>query len=215
MPSLTPTTAGNGNSYVSRPASDSRCTCATPSSIVSPLPPLTIGRPSAWATRIPTWNPPESADSLPNRIRSNGAVGRLDLSDGGGDRLRGALRIPVALGDREQHRLRHPHRHRVAQLLLGLGRAQRQHGRLATVLLDELRGCLDRALLVRRRGERKVGGVDVLPVGGDVDPRARSRHPLHAHQNSHAGSVFMRLSSGSNRGWLPTLATVTGYCSFM
>src|SRR3989304_5714240 len=30
------------------------------------------GRPSATATRIPTWNPPLSADSLPKTTRSNG-----------------------------------------------------------------------------------------------------------------------------------------------
>ena len=37
------------------------------------LMPLTTGRPSAWATRIWTWKLPESADSLPNRMRSNGS----------------------------------------------------------------------------------------------------------------------------------------------
>src|SRR5688572_7997358 len=58
-------------------------------------------------------------------------------------------------------------------------------------------------------------GVDVSAVGRDVDACAGSRHTLHTNKNSHAGSVFIRLSSGSNNGWLPTLATVTGYCSFM
>ena len=37
-----------------------------------PLIPFTIGRPRAWATRMPTWNPPESAASLPKSSRSNG-----------------------------------------------------------------------------------------------------------------------------------------------
>ena len=33
--------------------------------------PLTTGRSKRLATRIPTWKPPASADSFPNRIRSN------------------------------------------------------------------------------------------------------------------------------------------------
>ena len=75
MPSLTPTTAGIGSSNTIRPASVSRSSRRLPPSSDSALAPLTTGRPRARATRMPTWNPPESADSLPNRMRSNGAPG--------------------------------------------------------------------------------------------------------------------------------------------
>ena len=182
---------------------------------VSPLPPLTIGRPSAWATRMPTWKPPESADSLPNRIRSNSPSAASIW------RTAAVIACAVRCGSQSPSPIGsstafvHADRHCVAKLLLGLGRSERQHRRFASVLLDELGGGLDRALLVRRRGECEVGGVDLLPVSRDVDARPGCRHPLHAHQDPHAGSVFMRVSSGSNSGWLPTRATVTGYCSFM
>ena len=177
-----------------------------------PLMPLTIGRPSAWATRMPTWKPPESADSLPNRIRSNGAVGRLEVGDRRGDRRRSALWIPVGTGDRQQHRLGHTEAGCVTQLLIGLGWAEGQHGCLAAVLLDQLHRLFDGALLVRAHRETEEGGVDRLAVGGDVDACPGGRHALHADQDPHD---FMRVSSGSNSGVAPARSTVTGYSSFM
>ena len=75
---------------------------------------------------------------------------------------------------------------RVAQLLLGLGRPERQHGRpCRRAPRRAARPASTRALLVRAGGEPEVGGVDRLPVGGDVDPRARRGHPLDADQDVH------------------------------
>src|SRR4051794_17928871 len=73
MPSLTETTAGSGTSNDSQPpAADSRRAVIRSPPGWSDLTPVTHGRSSAAATRMPTWKPPLSADSLPNRIRSNG-----------------------------------------------------------------------------------------------------------------------------------------------
>jgi hypothetical protein len=47
-------------------------------------------------------------------------------------------------------------RHRVAQLLLGLGRPEREDDRLAAVRLDEPHRLLDAALLVRADREAEV-----------------------------------------------------------
>ena len=94
------------------------------------LMPFTIGRPSAYATRTPTWNPPESADSLPNRIRSNATVGRFDLRRS----LRRSPRRCAAGPSRyrligSSTALLHAEARRVAELLLGFGRAEREDGR--------------------------------------------------------------------------------------
>ena len=69
---------------------------AAPPSTATPLRPVAHGRPSARATRRPTWKPPESADSLPKKIRSNGPVAASSARDRRGDRGRGRLRIPLA-----------------------------------------------------------------------------------------------------------------------
>ena len=72
MPSSTDTTAGSGTTYTSRPPCTSCSQRAWPSSTDRAFSPVTIGRPNACATRIPTWYPPESADSLPKITKSNG-----------------------------------------------------------------------------------------------------------------------------------------------
>ena len=142
----------------------------------------------------------------------------LEISDRPGECPTRALRIPVVVLH-EQYRSLHSDAHRIAQLLLGLRRAEREHRRLTTELLDELCGHLDRALLVRARRERQVGVVDPLSVVGDVDASARRGHAFDTdedlHRARHSGSVFIRSSVGSNSGRLPTLATRTGNCSFM
>ncbi len=140
------------------------------------------------------------------------AVGGLDVGDRRGNRRSGALRIPVGTGDRQQHRLGHAEAGRIAQLLVGLGRPEGQHGCFATVLLDQLHRLFDSALLVRAHRETEERGVDRLAVGGDVDARPGGRHALHADQDPHD---FMRESSGSNSGVAPARSTVTGYSSFM
>ena len=55
----------------------------------------------------------------------------------------------------------------------------------ATVLFDELHCTFDGALLMGARGEPEVCGIDVLPIGGHIDLRARGGHPLHTAENLH------------------------------
>ena len=140
------------------------------------------------------------------------SVGGLDVGDRRSDCRGGALRIPIGSVDRQQHGLGDTEAGGVAQLLVGLGGAERQHRRLAAVLLDELHGFFDRALLVRAHREPEERRVDRLTVGGDVDARPGCRHALHADEDPHD---FIRLSSGSNSGVAPARSTVTGYSSFM
>ena len=109
----------------------------------------------------------------------------LEFPDRGGDRLRRALGIPLVGVGLDEHTMGRADRDCVAQLLLGITRAQREHGDFAAVLFDELHGTFDSALLVRARGEPEVGGIDVLPVGGHVDLCARRGHPLHTAENLH------------------------------
>ena len=133
------------------------------------------GRPSATATRTPTWKSPVSAASLPKRIRSNGAVRGLLGLDRLGDRAGGRDRVPLAAVGLEQDRPLDADRHRVAELLLGLGRPERQDGGRAALRLDDPDRLLDAALLVRADREAEEARVDVLPVGGQHDPPAGLR----------------------------------------
>ena len=70
-PSFTASTAGIGSSNTSQPPAASRRATTCPSAASIALIPVTHGRPSADATRMPTWKSPVSAASLPNRSRSN------------------------------------------------------------------------------------------------------------------------------------------------
>ena len=115
-----------------------------------------------------------------------GAIGSLDPGDGGGEGSRCPLRVPVDILDRDQHQVVGTDAGRIAELLLGLGRAEGHHCDLASVRLDDLDGLLDGTLLVGAGGEPQVGCVDGLAVGCDVDPGARSGHTLDADENSHA-----------------------------
>ena len=128
----------------------------------------------------------------------------LGFDDGVSERAGGALRVPLVVADVEQDGTVRPDAHGIPELLLGRGRAERQHGHLATVLLDELDGSLDGALLVRAGREAQVGGVDLAPVGRDVDLRAGCGHPLHADEDPHD---FIRASVGSNGPCSPTTST--------
>ena len=108
----------------------------------------------------------------------------------------------------------------VAQLLVGLGRADGQHGARPAVLLDEADRLLDRALLVRAGREAEVLRVDAAgrpavsvmraPGAGTRLTQARTRRP-----SGIGGQRFIRASSGSNSGVLPATATRTGYWSSM
>ncbi len=103
-------------------------------------------------------------------------------------------------------------RHRVAELLLGLGRPEREDDRLAAVRLDQPDGLLDAALLVRADREAEVLRLDRLRVLGEDDLPARHRHPLDADEDPHDRILEF---SGSKIGAEPATSTVTGYCSPM
>ena len=100
-------------------------------------------------------------------------------------------------------------RHRVAQLLDGLGGAEREHHRLAAARLDEAHGLLDAALLVRADREAEMPRVDLLLVGREHDPAAGHGHALDADQDFHRHDRI-RVFSGSKIGAEPATATVTG-----
>ena len=78
-----------------------------------------------------------------------------------------------------------------SSLLVGLDRAEGEHRRLATVLLDETHCFLRRALFVRAGGEGQVGSVDGLSIGGDVDLGAGCRHTLDADEDAHVSSSYV------------------------
>ena len=102
---------------------------------------------------------------------------------------------PLAISSlRDEHRVLHADRDREAQLLLGLGRPDRQHGDVAAVRLDELDRLLDRALLVRARREREVPRVDRATVGGQRDLRA-GRRARASHTTRMRNPVASRASA--------------------
>ena len=103
-----------------------------------------------------------------------------------GDRGRGRRPgpTPAAVG-LEQDRPLDPDRHRVAELLLGRGRPERQDGRRPALRLDDPDGLLDAALLVRADREPQEARVDGLAVGGQHDPAAGLGHALDADEDVH------------------------------
>ncbi len=68
-------------------------------STATPFRPVATGRPSACATRMPTWKPPESADSLPKKIRSKAVPPRPP-----GSRRRSPPRSPAGPTPRRRSR---------------------------------------------------------------------------------------------------------------
>ena len=104
-------------------------------------------------------------------------------------------------------------RERVADLLLGLGGAQRQNGDLAAVLLHEPDRLLHAALLVGADREAEVASLERLLVGGQHHLAARERHALDADEDPHAGiasAALTRSLSGSKSGVESAHSTVTG-----
>ena len=92
--------------------------------------------------------------------------------DRGDDRLGGRLRVPLAPVRDEVDRPVGADRHRVAKLLLRLGRAEGQHDDLAALRLHEPHRLLDAALLVRGDREAEVARLDRLLVRRQHDPPA-------------------------------------------
>ena len=159
---------------------------------------------------MPTWKPPESADSLPTRMRSNGPPSASSARIGVDERGRRRDRIPVRAVGLEVDGALDADGHRVAQLVGGLGRAEGHDDGLAAVRLDEPDRLLDRALLVRADDEAEVRGVDAPAVGGQVDPAAGGGHALDEGEDAHRPQLRIRSLSGSNSGVAPATATVTG-----
>ena len=133
------------------------------------------------------------------------------VHDGGGRGLR------IGLGQTGLHPDRgvSAHRERIPQLLVRLRPADREHGDRTAVLSDDPDGLLDRALLVWADRETEVPCVDRLAVIGQRDRRTGARNSFDADQYLHGDQLFIRVSSGSNRGVRPLRATVTGYRSPM
>ena len=93
-----------------------------------------------------------------------GAVRRLLGPDLRGQGRGRRDRVPVAAAGVEEHRPVGADGHRLAQLVLRLGRAEGHDRRRAAVRLDQPDGLLDGALLMRADGEAQELGVDVLRV---------------------------------------------------
>ena len=98
-------------------------------------------------------------------------------------------------------------RHALAQLLLRLRRAEREHDDLTTLRFDDPHRFLDAALLVRRDREAEVLRLDRLLVGGQHHLPAGDRHALDEADDPHALTLEF---SGSNTGVESLHATVTG-----
>ena len=128
----------------------------------------------------------------------------LDPRDKRGGR---GLRVPVGAVGHQVDGAVDADRQRVAQLLLGLRGAEREHGRAAAVGLGDADGLLDPALLVRTDREAEVAGLDRALVRGEDDLAAGDRHPLDADEDVHDR---IRALSGSKSGVEPATATVTG-----
>src|SRR5207302_4914718 len=121
-----------------------------------------------------------------------GALG-LDRLD---DRRGGRDRIPLAAIGFEQDGALDAQRHRVAQLVDGGLGSQGEHGRTATVLLDQPHRFLDRALLVRADGKPEVAGIDFLAIRAERDMAGRRRHALDADQDIHGDRPLLTLDAG-------------------
>ena len=141
-------------------------------------------------------------------MRSNGPDAASSARDRLGDRGHGRLGVELAAVGLQMDGARDAHRHRVAQLLERLGRAERQHDGLAAVRLDEADRLLDAALLVRADREPEVLRLERLLVGGQHHLAAGQGNALHADQDLHQDRILR--FSGSKTGRGPTTSTVTG-----
>ncbi len=144
---------------------------------------------------------------MPKKIRSKSNPADRSVGDRVEDCGGSGLRVPVLASGEEVDRPIDAERHRVPELLLGFGWPEREHDRLAPVLLDEPHRFLDAALLVRADREPEVLGRDRLLVRSEDDLASRHRDPLDAHEDVHERT---RAFSGSKSGVGPATATVTG-----
>ena len=128
------------------------------------------------------------------------------------DRGRSRLRVPLLALRLEEDAAVGADRHAIAELLLRLGRSQRQHDDLAPLGLDDAHRLLDRALLVRRDREAEVLRLERLCVVGEHHLPAGDRDALDGDEDPHERILSL---SGSNGGREPTTSTVTGYSSSM
>ena len=162
--------------------------------------------------RVRDADPDLEARGVRRLVAEEEKVERLLGADRLDDRRRGRLRVPLLALRLEQDPAVGADRHAVAELLLRLRRAERQHDHLASAGLDDPHRLLDRALLVRRDRETEVLRVDRLRVGGEHHLPAGDRHPLDADEDPHERILSL---SGSNGGREPTTSTVTGWSSSM
>ena len=129
------------------------------------------------------------------------------------DRRRRGLRVPLLAAGGQQQPAVGSGGQRVADLLLGLWRTQREHHGLAAVLFDQAHGLLDPALLVGADGEAQVACLQCARVCAENHPAARQRHPLDADEDPHVSTgsaALTRSLSGSKIGVEPATSTVTG-----
>jgi hypothetical protein len=110
---------------------------------------------------------------------AGGFLGAHHVQDG----RRGGAAVPLLAARTEMQAPVDADRHRVAQLLLGLGRAERQDGAGAAVGLDQPHRLLGGALLVRAHREAQEPGVDLLRVLGEHDASTGDGHALDADQD--------------------------------
>ena len=172
MPSLTPTTAGAGSSNTTRPASVSRSTRTTASTIDSALAPLTTGRPRARADADADLEAP----GIGGLVAEQHEVERRCRFAARRSPRRWPLRCAAGPNPTvrvHQHRLVDADAGGVTQLFLGLRRPDGQHRRSTAVLFDELHRRLDRTsscgLVVKPRNDvstARPSAVTLIRVPG-------------------------------------------------
>ncbi|CAB5011082.1 unannotated protein [freshwater metagenome] len=136
-----------------------------------------------------------------------GAIGPDRLEECCGRRLRVGL---AAVGDREDRPIGTDCQ-LLAQLLLGLGGAQREQRDAAPVGIAQLDSSLDRALLMRAQGEPEPAGVDLARIIGEDERAAHEGYALDADEDLHQAMILVFV--GSKRPAVVLLPTVHGYCS--
>ena len=178
------------------------------------LRPVTHGRPSPYATRIPTWKPPESADSLPKKMMSNGpfaassariASSRAEAVDSPSHSWPSVCRwiarsMPRAMASRSWSTASGGPRVRTTEspLFASISRTPSSTPHSSCGLIVKPRCCV---LIARASSVNRMRP----PVIGTRLMQAAIRTPY----------ARMRVFSGSNRGVAPATATLTGYRSPM